>query len=152
MGQSVWCFTVESWVILKYLDMLDIIEQSLTHTHTHTHDVTVNGHKLIKHKHTALEKQMSLTCSVLSIGPHQVFALGHDHREALCCWQIAERQQDLSNCIHSLCSHMRAWQTLNTAASLGELWQKALNTVGDSFILKQICAHVLLESSSCYRG
>lgn len=50
---------------------------------------------------------MPLTCSHFAVGPHQVFALGHNHCEALCCRQIAERQQDLPNCIHSLQSQVR---------------------------------------------
>lgn len=62
--------------------------------------------------------QLPLTCSVLAVGPDQVLALGHNHSEALCCWQVAERQQDLPDSIHSLWRQSRAQQIFNLTLHL----------------------------------
>lgn len=64
--------------------------------------------QILKHLRMKLGQQTHKklpTCSVLAVGPHQILALGHNDCEALCCRQIAERQQDLPDCVHGLWIH-----------------------------------------------
>lgn len=94
------------------------------------------GHKRNRHSHITAKSQMPLTCSVLAVGPNQVLAFGHNHCEALCCRQIAERQQDLPNCIHSLRGDTRARQTLNITAGLGDALRRGALHSHDVFHTK----------------
>lgn len=84
------------------------VTQRDTDAHSCTELDHTDSHLPFKQTHTTSKQ----TCSVLAVGPHQVLAFGHNHSQALCCWQIAERQQDLPDCIHSLRS-----QTFNDITS-----------------------------------
>lgn len=89
---------------------------------------------------------MCLTCSRLAVCPHQVLALGHNHRETLGCWQIAERQQDLSNRIHSLQSDTRFGDVLTFSQSNYPPTQIYIWTV--VFLMQMICFYIHIRCSS----